>query len=97
VELTLVWQEGREGKRLMSATVKQRKKREELGNVTWRSEEGHLALEVKTVNEITCDYVWDKLYPSISVICSKWCVRKAPIVLRAQPLDTSPLSCCQIA
>jgi hypothetical protein len=31
--------------------VKQRKMR----NVTWRPEEGHLAPEVKTANEITCD------------------------------------------
>jgi hypothetical protein len=23
---------------------------------------GHLAPEVKTANEIMCDYVWDKLY-----------------------------------
>jgi hypothetical protein len=30
---------------MMSATVKQT-------NVTWRPEEGHLALEVKTANEI---------------------------------------------
>jgi hypothetical protein len=38
------------------------KEKPELGNVTWRPEEGHLTLEVKTVNEITSDYVWDKLY-----------------------------------
>jgi hypothetical protein len=29
----------------------------------WRPEEGHLAPEVKTANEIACDYVWDKLLP----------------------------------
>jgi hypothetical protein len=45
----------------MHTTVKQGKTR--VGNVTWRPEEGHLAPEVKTANEITCDYVWDKLYP----------------------------------
>jgi hypothetical protein len=50
-------QEGREGEgRLMGAKGKL-----ELGNVTWRPEEGHLAPEVKTANEITCDYAWDKL------------------------------------
>jgi hypothetical protein len=36
----------------MSATEKP-----ELGTVTWRPEEGHLAPDVKTANEITCDYV----------------------------------------
>jgi hypothetical protein len=46
-----MWQEGREGEgRSMSATGKP-----ELGNVTWRLEEGHLTPEVKTDNEITCD------------------------------------------
>jgi hypothetical protein len=44
----------------MNATVKGKP---ELGNVTWRPEEGHLTPEVKTANEITYDYVWDKLYP----------------------------------
>jgi hypothetical protein len=54
---------GRQGgeERLMSATVKQKKL--ELGNVTWRPEKGHLDPEVKRANEMTCDYVWDKLYP----------------------------------
>jgi hypothetical protein len=33
----------------------------ELGNVTWRPEEGHLAPEVRAASEMTCDYVWDKL------------------------------------
>jgi hypothetical protein len=66
----------------------------ELGNVTWRPEEGHLAPEVTIANEITRDYVWDKLYPPISVTCSKWCIRKAPFVLGAQPLDMSLLSRC---
>jgi hypothetical protein len=57
-----VWQEGREGEeRLMSATINKGKL--ELGNVTWRPEEGHPTLDVKTANEITFDYVWDKLYP----------------------------------
>jgi hypothetical protein len=28
-----------------------------------RSEKGHLTPEVKVVNEIECDHVWDKLYP----------------------------------
>jgi hypothetical protein len=27
-----------------------------------RPEKGHLTPEVKTANEIACDYVWDKLY-----------------------------------
>jgi hypothetical protein len=34
-----------------------------LGSVTWKPEKAHLAPAVKTANEITCDYVWDKLYP----------------------------------
>jgi hypothetical protein len=38
-------------------------KTKELGKVTRRPEEGQLAPEVKTANEITCDHVWDKLYP----------------------------------
>jgi hypothetical protein len=51
-----LWQEDREEEqRLMSVTVTNKGK-SELGNVTWR-------LEVKTANEITCDYVWDKLLP----------------------------------
>jgi hypothetical protein len=37
----------------------------------------------------TCDYIWDKLYPPISVTSSKWYIRKAPFVLSAQPLDMS--------
>jgi hypothetical protein len=88
-----MWQEGREGEeRLMSATGKL-----ELGSVTWRPEEGHLAPEVKTANEIMWDYVWDKLYsPSISATCSKWYIRKVPFVLWAQSLD-SLLSHCQLA
>jgi hypothetical protein len=49
------------GGREINSAVKQRKTRV-LGNITWRPEEGHLAPEVKTANEITCDYVWDKLY-----------------------------------
>jgi hypothetical protein len=92
--LVLLWQEGREGeKRLMSATGKP-----ELGNVTWRPEKGHLAPEVRAANKITCDHVWDKLLPApLSETCSKWYVRKAPFVLGAQPLDTSPLSRCRLA
>jgi hypothetical protein len=59
-----LWQEGKEGEEgLMSATVKQRKTR--LVNVAWRSEKGHLSPEVKTANEITCDFVWNKLYPAL--------------------------------
>jgi hypothetical protein len=90
---------GKQGgeKGLMRATVS--KGKQELGNVTWRPEEGHLTPEVKTSNEMTCDYVWDKLHhppPSISVTCSKWYIRKAPFALRAQPLDLSLLSCCSL-
>jgi hypothetical protein len=49
----ILWQAGREGEeRLMS----------ELGNVTQRPEDGHLTLEVKAANEMTCDSVWEKLY-----------------------------------
>jgi hypothetical protein len=29
-----------------------------------KPEKGHLAPEVKVANEIACDHVWDKLYPS---------------------------------
>jgi hypothetical protein len=71
-----MWQEGREGEgRLMSATVKQRKTK--MGNATWRPEEGHLTPEVKVASEITCDHVWDKLYPPISGTRSKLYIRKA--------------------
>jgi hypothetical protein len=38
-------------------------KKNGLGNVTWTPEEGHLTPEVKAASEVTCDYVWDKLYP----------------------------------
>jgi hypothetical protein len=70
------------------------KENPELGNVTWRPEEGHLAPEVKTANEIVCD----KLYPHpISVTCSKWHIRNAPFALGAQPLDLSPPSHCWLA
>jgi hypothetical protein len=59
-----------------------------------RPEKGHLAPEVKMAYEIVCDLVWEKLNPPISVICSKWHIRKAPFVLGAQPLDVNLLSCC---
>jgi hypothetical protein len=59
-----------------------------------RPEKGHLAPEVKIANEIVCEHVWDKLYPPISVTCSKWYIRKAPFVLGAQPLDVNLLSRC---
>jgi hypothetical protein len=79
------------GREIMSATVKQK-------NQIWgmlpgvRPEKGHLAPEVKVASEIACDHVWDKLCPSplphtISVICSKLYIRKAPFVLGAQTLD----------
>jgi hypothetical protein len=48
-----------------------------------RPKKAHLILEVKIANEIICDQVWDKLYPLISVTCSKWCIRKTPFVLGA--------------
>jgi hypothetical protein len=91
----LAGRQGGEG-RLMSATVKQRKTGVE--DVTRRPEEGHLIPDVKAANEMTCDYVWDKLYPPISVTCYKWYIRKAPFVLGAQSLDMSPesLSACLI-
>jgi hypothetical protein len=72
-------------------------KKKQLGNVTWRPGKGHLAPEVKAANEIICDYVWDKMYSPTSVTCLKWYIRKAPFVLKAQPLDSSPLSCCWLA
>jgi hypothetical protein len=40
-----------------------------------RPEKGYLTPEVKAVNEIACDYVWDKLYLPISITCCKWYVR----------------------
>jgi hypothetical protein len=65
---------------------------------TWgETTEGHLVPEIKMANEIVCDHVWDKLHPPISVTCSKWYIRKPPFVLRTQPLDANPLSCCQPA
>jgi hypothetical protein len=39
-----MWQEGREGEETLN------KGKLELGNVTWRQEEGHLTPEVKTAN-----------------------------------------------
>jgi hypothetical protein len=39
----------------------------ELENVTWRAENGHLDPYVRVANEMTCDYVWDKVHPLISV------------------------------
>jgi hypothetical protein len=53
--------------------------------------------EVKAASEITCGYVWDKLYPLISITCSKRYIRIAPYVLRAQLLDLSLLSHHQLA
>jgi hypothetical protein len=48
----------------MSATVKQNKTKMDLRNVTWvRPEKDHLTPEVKMVNKIVCDHVWDKMYP----------------------------------
>jgi hypothetical protein len=66
-----------------------------LGNVTWRLEKGHLTPEVKTANEITCDYVWNKLYTptTISVTCCKWYIRKAPFVLSGHESTESLLAC----
>jgi hypothetical protein len=49
-----------------------------------RPEKSHLSPEVKVANKIACDHAWDKLYPSISVTCSKWYIRKAPFVPGAQ-------------
>jgi hypothetical protein len=57
----------------------------------------NLAPDVRVANEMTCNYVWDKLQPPISVTCSKWYIRKAPFVLGAQPLDSSLLSRCWLA
>jgi hypothetical protein len=73
---------------IMSTTVKQQqqqKNRFEKCQVApgQRLQKGYLAPEVKTANEIICDHVWDKLYPSIFVTCSKWYIRKAPFVLGA--------------
>jgi hypothetical protein len=69
-----------------SETNKQKNRFEE-GQVApgMRPAKGHLAPEVKMAN--------DKLYPytRISVNLSKWYIRKAPFVLRAQPLDLSLL------
>jgi hypothetical protein len=78
--------------RLMSATGKP-----ELWNVTWKPEKGHLHPEIRVANVMTCDYVWDKLNPPISITCSKRYVRKVPFVLRAQPFNMSLLSCCWLA
>jgi hypothetical protein len=69
---------------IMSATVKKTNKKNGKVALGARPEKGHLAPEVKIANEIICDHVWDKLYPPISVTCSKWYVRKAPFVLRAR-------------
>jgi hypothetical protein len=56
-----MWQEGmEEEERFMSATLKQTKTK--VGGCDLETRGGHLTPEVKTVIEITCDYVWDKLY-----------------------------------
>jgi hypothetical protein len=61
------------GGREINECYSETKDKLKLGKVTWRAEKGHLAPEVKTANEITCNYVWDKLYPlPISVTFSKW-------------------------
>jgi hypothetical protein len=52
----------RQEERLISATVKQRKTGVGECYLETRGQ-CHLAPGVKTYNEITCDYVWDKLYP----------------------------------
>jgi hypothetical protein len=58
-----MWQEGSEGEgRLMSATVKQRKTG--VGECYLETEKGHLTPEAKAANEMTCDYVRDRLYPT---------------------------------
>jgi hypothetical protein len=44
----------------MSATIKQRKTG--VGEYYLETRRGSSHPEVKTANEITCDYVWDKLY-----------------------------------
>jgi hypothetical protein len=46
----------------MSATVKQRKTR--VGEWYLETRKGHLTPEANTANEVTRDYVWDKLYSS---------------------------------
>jgi hypothetical protein len=46
------------------------KEKPELGNDTWRPEKDHFTPEVKAANEITCDYVWNKLYPPHTRICN---------------------------
>jgi hypothetical protein len=80
--------------KLMSAIVKQRKTG--VGECYLEARERSPRTEVNTANEITCDYVWDKMYPLISVICSKWYIRKT-FVLGAQSLHSSLLSCCRLA
>jgi hypothetical protein len=91
VNLMKVWQGG--GRELMrdSATVKQKKTGFEECQVApgVRPEQGHLALEVKMAN--------GKLYPSpISVTCSKWYIRKAPLFLGFELLSAESLPACLI-
>jgi hypothetical protein len=61
-----------EGKEINESTVKQRKTG--VGECYLETEKGHHGPEVKRSNEIICDYIWGKRYPSpqISVTCSKW-------------------------
>jgi hypothetical protein len=61
-----------------------------------RQEKGHLAPEVRVANEIAYDRPCmgqAVTPPPISVTCSKWYIRKVPLVLRSQPLDSRTLSC----
>jgi hypothetical protein len=72
-----VWGAGKKGDKECYSETKKKQSWGMLSKV--RPQKGHLAPEVKVANEIACDYVWDKLYPppTISVICSKWYIRKA--------------------
>jgi hypothetical protein len=58
--LSLLWKAGRE---IMSTTVKQTNKKTQSWGSYLETRDGSPRPEVKTANEITRDYVWDKLYP----------------------------------
>jgi hypothetical protein len=94
-----MWQEGREGEqRLMSATVKQRKTR--VGECYLGRDQRRITSPQKLkwpVKQHVAMYGQAVLPTPIPVTCSKWHTRKAPFVHSAQPLDMSPLSCCQPA
>jgi hypothetical protein len=60
------------GGRKINECYSETKENQSWGMLLGDKQKGHLAPEVRAANEMTCGYVWDKLYSPISVTCSKW-------------------------